>query len=185
MSEIRDIGDTTAPKSNQMNADDLTGRDLTLTITEVRIIDDEKQPCLIFFAEFPKGRPWKPNLGMRRHLMDVWGPRSAQYVGKRITLYREGTVTWAGDAIGGIRIRAMSGLREPKQLPLTVSQKKREMVTILPLPDTAPTSEPMDENSIATQALRAEWHKATPERKAEIEAEVKALTADQPSGESA
>ena len=66
---MTDIGDTIAPKSNQMNADDLVAGPLTLTITEVRVHDTGDQPVHVFFAEWPTGRPWKPSLGMRRWLM--------------------------------------------------------------------------------------------------------------------
>lgn len=150
---MTDIGDTIAPKSNQMNADDLVGGPLTLTITEVRVHDTGDQPVHVFFAEWPSGRPWKPSLGMRRWLMLVWGEKSAEYVGKRVTLYRDDSVTWAGEAIGGIRIGAMSGIDRARKLPLTLSSKQKVLVTVKPIADTAPTSPPLDEATVARNAL--------------------------------
>jgi len=153
---MTDIGDTIAPKSNQMNADDLVAGPLTLTITEVRVHDTGDQPVHVFFAEWPTGRPWKPSLGMRRWLIAVWGAKSVEYVGKRITLYRDDSVTWAGEAIGGIRIGAMSGIDSPRKLPLTLSSKQKVLITIRPIADTAPTSPPVDETTVARNAVLAQ-----------------------------
>lgn len=150
---MNDIGDTIAPKSNQMNADDLVAGPVTLTITDVRVLDTGDQPVHVFFAEWPKGRPWKPSLGMRRWLIAVWGGKSAAYVGKRITLYRDDSVTWAGEAIGGIRIGAMSGIDQPRKLPLTLSSKQKVLVTVRGIADNAPTSPPVDETTVARTAL--------------------------------
>lgn len=153
---MTDIGDTIAPKSNQMNADDLVGGPITLTITEVRVSNSGEQPVSVFFAEWPSGRPWKPSLGMRRWLMAVWGKKSAEYVGKRITLYRDDSVTWAGEAIGGIRIGAMSGIEGSRKLPLTLNSKQKVLVTVRGIADNAPTSPPVDETTVARNAVLAQ-----------------------------
>jgi hypothetical protein len=68
-----DISDTIAPKSDQLNAEDLLSGERTFTITEVRVIDAPEQPVSVYLAEFPSDRPWKPSKTSRRVLMMGWG----------------------------------------------------------------------------------------------------------------
>lgn len=166
------------PKSDQMNSEDLLSGERTFTITDVKVYDSPDQPVSIWFAEFPQGRPFKPSKTVSRILVALWGEEEAVYIGRRLTLYREPTVKWAGQDVGGIRVRAMSHIgKKPVSLTLAESQNKRAPWRILPLPDDAPTSPPVDEDTVARLAeLRAEWKTADPERKTAIEEEVKKLS---------
>jgi hypothetical protein len=173
-----DIADTVAPKSDQLNAEDLLSGERTFTIAEVKVHDSPEQPVDVYLVEFPKNRPWKPSKTSRRVLIMGWGNKSAEYVGKRITLYRDPEIKFGGDKVGGIKIRAMSHLPGNKRMAvaLTVTRGKRAPYVVDPLPDDAPTSPPVDEQSVARLAeLRAEWKDAEPDRKKEIEVEVAAL----------
>jgi hypothetical protein len=59
---------------------------------------------------------------------------------------------------------------------LTVTRGKRAPYVVEPLPDAAPTSPPVDEETVARLAeLRQEWKGADPERRKAIEAEVAEL----------
>ena len=176
-----DIDDTVAPKSDQLNAEDLLAGERTFTIAEVRVLDSPEQPVSVYLAEFPKDRPWKPSKTSRRVMMMGWGNKSADYVGHRITLYRDPEIKFGGDKVGGIKIRAMSHLPGNKRMAvaLTVTRGKRAPYVVEPLPENAPTSPPVDEETVAkVAALRAEWKhpETTPERKKAIETEVAELS---------
>lgn len=173
-----DIGDTIAPKSDQLNAEDLLSGERTFTITEVRVHDSPEQPVDVYLAEFPQNRPWKPSKTSRRVMIMGWGNDSKTYAGHRITLYREPEITFGGDKVGGIKIRAMSHLPGNKRLAvaLTVTRGKRAPYVVEPLPDAAPASPPIDEETVTRLAdLRAEWRGADANRREAIEAEVAAL----------
>ena len=177
--------DSIAPRSDQVNADDLMTGPRTFTIAEVRA-GNEEQPVNIYLAEFPKGRPWKPSKSMRRILVAAWGKDAEQYVGKRLTLFRDPSIRFGKDEVGGIRISHMSDLDRPLKVALTVTRGKRAPYTVEPLPSDAPAAAPVDEETVARIAtLRAEWSTATPERQAEIQAEVARLNtpAEQAAGE--
>lgn len=132
-----DITETLAPKSDQLNADDLIGGDRTVTITDVTR-GDADQPVNIVTAEFGDGRPYKPCKSMRRVLVTAWGPDASVYVGRRLVLYRDDRVRFGGQDVGGIRIRAMSHIDRMLQVALTVTRGKRAPFTVDPLPDDTP-----------------------------------------------
>ena len=128
-----DIDDTTAPKSNQLNAIDLIDGPRVVTIEGVEVVGGQ-QPVRVHLREYP-GRPYYPNKGMRRFLVALWGKKSAEYAGRRLELWRNPDVLWQGKPTGGIQISAASHIDGPKDLPLTISQAKRETITVQPLPD--------------------------------------------------
>lgn len=135
-----DLSDTIVPKSDQLNSDDLRSGPRTFTIAEVRKTNSDEQPVSIVLAEFPRGRPWKPSKSMRRVMVEVWGRDASAYTGKRLTLYREETIKYGGQEVGGIRIQAMTGLKKPKPMALHVARGKYESIIVQPLADDAPVS---------------------------------------------
>lgn len=163
-----DMTESLAAKSDQLNAVDLT-EPRTFTIEKVTA-GSADQPFNFHLVELP-GKPWRPSKGMRRVLAVGWGPKDIEttYPGRRLTLFCEPRVTWAGAPVGGIRISHMSDIGSGFTTPLAESQKKRTMYRVEPLPDLTVA------DRIA--ALGNEWRTATPERKTEIEAEVAALKA--------
>jgi hypothetical protein len=148
-----DLSTYAAPKSDQMNAEDLLSGPLTLTIKAVRKTGSEQQPVAVSFEEFP--RPWKPSTTAIRVMIAGWGREADAYPGRRLTLFRDPSVKWAGEPIGGIRISHMSHLKDGKRfaLYLAESQKKRTPTVIEPLPDNAPASAPVDEATVARNSL--------------------------------
>jgi len=169
-----DIGDTTAPKSNQLNAIDLIDGPRVVTIEGVEVVGGQ-QPVRVHLREYP-GRPYYPNKGMRRFLVALWGKKSAEYAGRRLELFRNPDVLWQGKKAGGIQISAASHIDGPRELPLTISQSKRETVTIRPLPDAPATPTPPPIPAFETEDdARAYWVKrrdegATPDELAAIQA---------------
>src|SRR5690606_24777125 len=141
-----DLTDSIAPKSDQMNAEDLLSGPRTFTIAAVRKGNSE-QPVIIDLAEFP--RPFKPSKTVRRLLVTGWGKDAEQYVGRRFTLYRDPSVTWAGQAIGGIRVSHMSHLQKPLTVALMTTKGKRAPYKVEPLPDNTPAAQPVDEATVA------------------------------------
>lgn len=128
-----DISGTLAPKSDQQNFDDYLTGPRTVTITAVHVPGGE-QPVVVELAEHP-GRPFKPNKSMRRVLAKAWGPDTDVWVGRRLTLFGNNTVTYGGKEVGGIEIAAMSHLDKPLKMPLTAKRGQKKDFTVQPLPD--------------------------------------------------
>ena len=128
-----DLTSTIEADSTQVNADDLTGGDRTVTITGVKK-GTADQPVDIELAEFP-GRVYRPCKSMRRVLVAAWGADAGTYIGRRVTLYNDPTVRWGGQTVGGIRIRALSHIDQRMTLALTVTRGRRAPFTIEPLSD--------------------------------------------------
>lgn len=171
--------DAIAPRSDQMNAEDLLSGERTFTITEVKVFDSPEQPVHIWFAEFPQNRPFKPSKTVSRILVAAWGKDETAYVGRRLQLYRDPEIMFGKDKVGGIRVKAMSHIDKRFSVMLASSRGKRAPWVIEPLPNDAPTSPPIDEGTVARlAALRAEWKDADDKRRAEITVEVEALTAE-------
>lgn len=127
-----DISQTVAPKSDQLNADDLIGGPRTITVTRVSKMKEPDQPIAIYF-EGDGGKPYKPGKSMRRVLLRIWGADGAAYAGRRMTLYRDDGVQFGGVAVGGIRISHMSGITSAVTMPLTVTKAVRRAFTVKPL----------------------------------------------------
>lgn len=134
-----DIGDTIQAKSDQVNAVDLAVP-ATVTVSGVDVVGGD-QPVSIHLAEFP-GKVYRPSKSMRRVLVAMWGPRSADYAGRRLTIYNEPSVLWAGKAVGGIRISHASHIDKPVTVTLALAKEKRAPLTVQPLPD-APQPPPI------------------------------------------
>lgn len=126
-----DLTETIAPKSDQLNADDLMAGAVTVTISEVRRGTPE-QPVDVHLVEFP-GRPYKPSKSMRRILVSAWGAEASAYAGRRVTLYRNPEITFGKDKVGGIEISHLSHLEKPLTVALTATRGKRKSFTVKPL----------------------------------------------------
>lgn len=141
-----DLTPTLAPKSNQLNSDDLIAGPRTITITSV-VAGNAEQPVAVHF-DGDQGKPWYPAKSMRRVLVAAWGADASQYVGRSLTLFRDPEVSYGGIKVGGIRISHMSHLDNPLSIALTVTRQKRAPYKVLPLatpkpPAPAPTISPI------------------------------------------
>lgn len=168
-----DISSTTAPDSTQVNADDLIAGPVTVTITDVTQGSAE-QPVDIHLAEYPD-RVYRPGKSMRRVIVACWGPETSAYVGRRMRLYRDASIKFGKDAVGGIRISHLSHIATAQEIALTESRGKRKPFKVEPLVE-SPASIELDE-------LRAAWKHATdPAEKERIEARVAELQAQEAGG---
>lgn len=122
---MADVSHALEAKSDQLNATDIVGAEPILTIREVSVRDTQDQPVWIYY-DGDNGRPWKPSKGMLRVLAAAWGRESDAWVGKAVQVYHEPDVMYAGEKVGGIRIKAMSDIaRDGLKLALTLNRKKR------------------------------------------------------------
>ena len=140
-----DLTESLAPKSDQLNADDLIAGPRTVTVEKVSKGTAE-QPVDIHVVEFP-GRPFKPSKTVRRILVNAWGADAAAYAGRRMTLYRDPAVRFGGQDVGGIRVSHLSHISKRVTVALTVSRGKRAPYSVDPLPDAPPiiTTEQADD----------------------------------------
>lgn len=165
-----DIASSLAPRSDQINADDLIAGPQTFTIREV-VKGKAEQPLDFLLVE--TDRAYRPGVIMRRILAAAWGTNGDDYVGRRLTLYRDPSIRFGSAVVGGIRVSHVSHIDKPVTEKIQVTRGKREAFTVEPLPD-APAPSP---NAAKIAELRAEWDNATDERKEAIKAEVAALQA--------
>lgn len=128
-----DLSKTIIPKSDQLNADDLISGSKTIKIRDIKAGADETQPVSIYFYG-DDNKPFKPCKSVRRILVQLWGADGLQYIGRRITLFRDDTVKWAGVEIGGIRISHASHIPSATRVLVTTAKNKRTPMTIEVLP---------------------------------------------------
>jgi hypothetical protein len=163
-----DLTESIAPRSDQLNADDMIGGPITYTVREVKAGVAES-PFDFMLVE--TDRAYRPSKTMRRLIVAAWGPDANAYAGRRLTLYREPSIKFGGATVGGIRISHMSHITKRIEEKFQTTRGKRETFTVEPLAAPTPTDR--------LASLRAEWHHAEPARRKAIESEVAALT-DQP-----
>lgn len=126
-----DLTDSIVPKSDQLNADDLMAGPVTVTI-ESASPGSAEQPVNISLLEYP-GRAYRPSKSMRRVMVIAWGADTKVYTGRRMTLFRNPEIMFAGVKVGGIEIAALSDIAEPLPIPLTTTRGKRKPFTVQPL----------------------------------------------------
>lgn len=163
------ILDTIAPKSDQLNADDLIAGPITVKVLGVRRATPE-QPVAISI----EGRkPYMPCKSMRRVLVAAWGDNPRAWIGRQLTLYCDPTVAFGGVKVGGIRIAAMSHLSaESVSFMLTTTRSKRSAFVVKRLsvpelrianrePEPAPTPDPEPGDAAELEHREAEAREAS------------------------
>lgn len=178
-----DLTNTIQAKSDQVNADDLISGPITVTIESVSAGSAE-QPVDIHLVERP-GKAYRPSKSMRRVMVACWGKEASAYAGHRLTLYRDPSIKFGGEAIGGIKISHLSHIDKRQSIALTVKRGQRQMHIVDPLPD-APKPQPAQHlpsreevaacDDLAT--LQAWSAASTGQRKAAIEARIAELMTD-------
>lgn len=170
---------TAEPRSDQLNADDLIGSPRTVTIAGVKPGSAEQKYDIVLEGE---QRVWRPPLTILRLLMAAWGDEADVWKGRRVTLYRDPTVTFGPDSVGGIRVSHMSHLPDGKPFTarVTVKRGRRAPITVQPLDDEPSAPAAPSAADIARMAdldeLKALW-KAHRDLRAVIESRVAEITA--------
>lgn len=171
-----DMSATTAPKSDQLNYDDLTAGPITVTVTGASKGNNE-QPVNIHLAEFPR-RAFRPSKSMRRVMVAAWGKETDNYTGGRLTLYGDPDVTYGGQKVGGIKISHMSGIAKPVTALISMRRGQRGPYTVQPLAADAPRVTPeLIAAATTIEELRAMWDNNDPTHHAAINARVNELQA--------
>jgi len=114
--------DTIVAKSDQLNAVDLLGGPVTVTVQSVKKGEDD-QPVVIGIGD---RQPYKPCKSMRRVLIACWGANPSVWIGRQMTLFCDSAVRWGGETVGGIRISHLSHLKGASQeIQLNESKHKK------------------------------------------------------------
>lgn len=108
---MSDISKAIQAKSDQLNAADIIGSEPIITIRNVKVLPGDQQPVHIYF-DGDNNRPWKPSKGMLRIIALGWGLDSSNWIGKKVQIYNEPSVKYAGQDVGGIRIKGMSHIQK-------------------------------------------------------------------------
>ena len=119
---MNDMAATTTVKSDQVNAADLLGGSITVTIDRVNIDMNNDQPVSMRLVGMDK--VYRPCKIMRRVMVENWGADASQYVGRSLTLYCDPNVRFGKDQPGGTRISHMSHIDADKVSTLMVSKGK-------------------------------------------------------------
>lgn len=132
-----DISSTIQPDSTQINADDLINQPITITVESVSKGNAE-QPVNINTVETP-GRAYRPSKTMRKLIVHAWGADASQYVGRRLTLFRNPDIMFGKEKVGGIEISAISHIDKPISVSLTVSRGRKRTFKVDVLQAAPPT----------------------------------------------
>jgi hypothetical protein len=135
MNQITDVTGYCAPKSDQINAEDLVGGPMDVTITKV-YPGPKGQGAEVEIA-LKEAKPWRPCKTMVRLLALLWGKDPRAWVGRRLRLWRDPSVLWSGQAEGGIRVSHMSHIDRVHAPVLTESRGKRRPYEVHPMPAAA------------------------------------------------
>ena len=159
-----DISDSLAANSNQQNYDEYLAGPKTVTVSEVKKGSAE-QPVEVHLVEFP-GKPFKPAKSVRRVLAAAWGTDASAWAGRRMTIYGDPEVRYAGKAVGGLRVSHVSHIDKPVTVALTVTRGKREPFTVKPLAAPAPYTPSQDFLALMADATTPDeknkvWQQAT------------------------
>lgn len=125
---MNDMSVVIAPKSDQLNADDMLSGSRTVTIEKVVIKPGTEQPISISIKGEKK--VYRPCKSMARVMVSAWGPDAKVYEGRSMTLYCDTKVAWGGMAVGGIRISHVSHIERDLTLPLTEKKGIRKPFTV-------------------------------------------------------
>lgn len=176
---------TAEPRSDQWNADDFIGGHRTFTIAAIKHGSAEQKYDIELVEG--EGRVWRPPLTMLRLLIAAWTDDSQTWTGRRVTLYRDASVRFGPEAVGGIRISHMSDLPGGKrfEVRLTSARGKKSLHVVEPLTESAPAphtqeaSAPTDEAVAACtdRAVLREWWQAHPDWRDVIQQRVAELDA--------
>lgn len=169
MFDIQDLRPTIIPKSDQLNAEQLLGGPMTVTVTDVRVSESAEQPVSVHYTG-EDGRPYKPCKTMRKVLILAWGQDGRAWIGKSMTLYNDPSIRFGGATVGGVRISHMSDIERDIAVSLTATKGKKAMHTIKALKVPQKPARTAEHDAIVLRletvacgsgfaAFKAEWEK--------------------------
>ena len=108
------------------------GGELVIFIERVVVTGGNEQAVHVHYAGC-ENRPYKPSKGMIRLLAGAWGDDGDMWIGKSLKLFGDGSVTWAGGEVGGIRIAAMSHIDSQGYTAYIQKNRKTRVKQTIPL----------------------------------------------------
>lgn len=132
MNNLHALQQALAPKSDQLNADDLIVGNIVIVITKVTINLGSEQKIIINY-QGDNGKPWKPSKGMGRVLTELLGGDPDKWVGETVELFRNKEIRFGKEKCGGIQIAGMSAVKNVNTLLITTSKGKKSSITIQPI----------------------------------------------------
>lgn len=131
------VGDMTAviaPRSDQLNAEDLISGPRTITVTAVDVKNSKEQPVTVHY-DGENGKPFKPCKTVCKLMARVWKSEDSKtYVGKSMVIFRDPKVRFGADETGGIRVSHMSHIDKIEKVALLKTKGKYETHAIAPMP---------------------------------------------------
>ena len=149
---MNDFTKTLESKSDQINNPDLAGGPMTITIKSVNINLKADQSVSIGLEETDK--VFRPGVGMRRLIAEIWGGQPQLFIGRKMVIYRDPDVKFGKDETGGIRISKMSHIDGVRRIVVRVSRQRYKEYTIEPLilADAPPPQDPKPAQDDARKA---------------------------------
>lgn len=126
---VEDLRPTIVPKSDQLNAEQLLGTSMVITVTRVDVSTSPEQPVTVHY-EGENGRPFKPCKTMRKLLVFAWGENGNHWAGRSMQLFCDPSVKFGGDEVGGIRISHLSHIDKALKISLTATRGKKTLYTV-------------------------------------------------------
>ena len=127
--DVSDLRPTIIPKSDQLNAEQLLGGSMTITVSGVSVSSSPEQPVTVHY-DAENGRPFKPCKTMRKLLVFAWGPDGNEWAGRSMTVYNDPSVKFGGDEVGGIRISHLSHIERDIEISLTATRGKKALYRV-------------------------------------------------------
>lgn len=132
MNNVHALQQALAPKSDQLNADDLIAANKIIVISGVNInLGSEQKIIINYYGD--NGKPWKPSKGMGRVLTELLGGDPDKWVGETVELFRNKEIRFGKEKCGGIQIAGMSAVRNVTTLLITTAKGKKSSITINPI----------------------------------------------------
>lgn len=151
---MADVRGTLEAKSDQLNATDIMGIDLVIRIRAVVVGGGKEQPVAVYF-DGDNNRPWKPSKGMRRVLAAGWGWESDNWIGKSVKLHFDASVKYAGKEVGGIRVKAMSGIDQRGMVVVEAINRQQRVPVNVAYLDARMPAYPADKFATALPTMAA------------------------------
>jgi hypothetical protein len=123
-------------KSDRLNYENFIMGAKEFTISKLAKKTDQGKARLLIYFEGHEATPYWPSLGMIKCLSspEGWGDAPfADWIGRRMTLFGEPTVVYAGKEIGGIQISHISHIKGEYSTKITLRRGMRIDFTIEPL----------------------------------------------------
>lgn len=139
------LGDYLDPNAaDQLSADHLLSGPRVVTISSVRVYRDGKGKSRVELGLEEFDVPYRPCLTMGRVLDKVWGGKDAstRYIGRKILLFNDTSVTFGSQKTGGVRIKGLSHIDKPTTAEgLTAKKGVKSSYTVEPLNEPPPITQ--------------------------------------------